>query len=109
MAVLGGHLKLYDFDNSPATSQQINGLVKLRSEYLTKRVGGSFSRGVQVTLTFDEEKYVGTGLYLFAAVLERFLGQYVSINSFTRLVVETLQRKEKLKEWPARNGQRTLL
>jgi type VI secretion system protein ImpG len=62
-----------------------------------------------VTLTFDEEKYVGAGLYLFACILERFLGQYVSINSFTRLVVETLQRKEKLKEWLARNGQRTLL
>jgi type VI secretion system protein ImpG len=102
-------LKLYDFDDSPATSQQINGLVKLRSEYLTKRVGGAFCRGVQVTLTFDEEKYVGAGLYLFACILERFLGQYVSINSFTRLVVETLQSKEKLKEWPARNGQRTLL
>lgn len=102
-------LKLYDFDDSPATRQQISGLVSLRSEYITKRVGPAFCRGVQVTLIFDEDKYVGTGLYLFATVLERFLGQYVSINSFTRLVAETVQRKEKLKEWPARNGQRILL
>lgn len=102
-------LKLYDFDNSPATSQQVNGLVQLRQEYVTKRVGPAFCRGLKITLVFDEEKYVGTGLYLFASILERFLGEYVSINSFTILAVETLQRKEKLKQWPARNGQRLLL
>ena len=102
-------LKLYDFAGSQATSQQINGLVQLRSEYLTRRVGPAFCRGVRVTLVFDEEKYVGAGLYLFASILERFLGNYVSINSFTILAVETLQRKERLKQWPARNGQRLLL
>jgi type VI secretion system protein ImpG len=102
-------LKLYDFDDSPATRQQISGLVSLGSEYITKRVGPSFCRGVQVTMTFDEDKYVGHGLYLFASILERFLGQYVSINSFTRLVAQTLQRKESLKQWPPRNGQRVLL
>jgi type VI secretion system protein ImpG len=102
-------LKLYDFDNSPATRQQISGIVGLRTERVTKRIGASFCRGLQVSVTFDEEKYVGTGLYLFASVIERFLGQYVSINSFVRMVAETLQKKERLKEWPARNGERILL
>jgi type VI secretion system protein ImpG len=102
-------LRLYDFDDSPATRQQIGGIVGVRSEHVTKRIAGSFCRGVQVTVTFDEEKYVGTGLYLFASIIERFLGQYVSINSFVKMVAETLQRKEKLKEWPPRNGERILL
>jgi type VI secretion system protein ImpG len=102
-------LKLYDFDNSPATRQQINGIVSIRSEHITKRIGSSFCRGVQVIITFDEEKYVGTGLYLFASIIERFLGQYVTINSFVRLVAQTLQRKERFKEWSPRNGQRILL
>jgi len=102
-------LKLYDFDNSPATRQQINGIVGLQSEFVTKRVGQSFCRGVQTTITFDEEKFVGTGLFLFATVLEHFLGQYVSVNSFSQLIARTLQKKERLKKWPPRNGNRILL
>jgi len=102
-------LKLYDFDNSPVTRQQISGIVSVNSRHITRRVGQSICRGVEVTLEFDEDKYVGTGLYLFASVLERFLGQYVSVNSFSQLVVRTLQKKEVLKKWPPRNGNRVLL
>ncbi len=102
-------LKLYDFDDSPVTRQQINGLVSLQSQYVTKRIGRSFCRGVQVTIQFDEDKFVGTGLYLFACVLEMFLGQYVSVNSFSQLLAKTLQKKEVLKKWPPRNGNRLLL
>ncbi|MCK5508336.1 MAG: type VI secretion system baseplate subunit TssF [Desulfobacterales bacterium] len=102
-------LKLYDFENSPATRQQINGIVSIQSQPVTKRTGQSFCRGVQVTITFDEDKFVGTGLYLFASVLERFLGQYVSINSFSQLIARTIQKKEVLKKWPPRNGNRILL
>jgi type VI secretion system protein ImpG len=102
-------LKLYDFDNSPATRQQIDGIVSLQSQHVTKRVGQSFCRGVQVTIEFDEDKFVGTGLYLFACVLERFLSQYVSVNSFSQLVAKTIQRKEALKQWPPRSGNQILL
>ena len=102
-------LKLYDFENSAATRQQINGIVSLKSEYVTKRIGQSFCRGLQVAVEFDEDKYVGTGLYLFANLLERFLGQYVSVNSFSQLVAKTIQRKEALKKWPPRSGNRVLL
>jgi type VI secretion system protein ImpG len=102
-------LKLYDFDDSPATRQQISGIAGVRSGHITKRIGQSFCRGVEVTIEFDEDKYVGTGLYLFACVLERFLGQYVSVNSFSQMVAKTLQKKEALKKWPPRNGNRILL
>ena len=102
-------LKLYDFDDSPATRQQINGIVSLRPEYATKRIGQSYCRGVQLTLEMDEDKYVGTGLYLFAGVLERFFAQYVSVNSFSQLKLKTMQNKELLKTWPPRNGNRVLL
>jgi type VI secretion system protein ImpG len=102
-------LKLYDFDNSPSTHQQIAGIVSLQTEHVTKRVGQSFCRGVRVTLLFDEDKFIGSGLYLFASVLERFLAQYVSVNSFSQLVAKTLQRKEVLKSWLPRNGNQILL
>lgn len=102
-------LKLYDFENSPSNQQQIAGIVSLQSQYVTRRVGQAFCRGVQTTITLDEDKFVGTGLMLFACVLERFLGQYVSVNSFSQLVVRTLQRKEVLRQWPPRNGNQILL
>ena len=102
-------LKLYDFDNSPATRQQINGIVALESRHVTRRVGHSFCRGMETTITFDEDKFSGAGVYLFASVLERFLGQYVSINSFSQLTIKTLQQKERLTQWPPRNGKRILL
>jgi len=81
----------------------------LESGHITKRVGQSFCRGVQVTVTFDESKYVGTGLFLFAGILEKFLGQYVSINSFSQLIAKTIQKKEALRIWPPRNGNQILL
>ena len=49
--------------------------------------GVSFARGTLVDMEFDEEQFVGGGVYLFAAVLEYFLGLYVSINSFSQLPV----------------------
>ena len=102
-------LKLYDFDNSPTTRQQIDGIVALSSQHVTKRIGQSFSRGVQVTVEFDEEKFVGTGLFLFASILERFLAQYVSVNSFSQMVVKTIQQKEIVKKWTPRSGNQALL
>ncbi len=102
-------LTLYDFDNSPATRQQINGIVSLSSRHVTRRLGQGFCRGIEVTIEFDEDKFVGTGLYLFASVLERFLAQYVSVNSFSQLVVKTIQRGAIVKKWPPRNGNQVLL
>ena len=102
-------LKLYDFDNSPSTRQQIDGIVSLSSRHVTKRIGQSFSRGVQVTVELDEDKFVGTGLYLFASILERFLALYVSVNSFSQMVVKTIQQKEFLKKWMPRSGNQALL
>ncbi|MBI9092033.1 MAG: type VI secretion system baseplate subunit TssF [Desulfobacterium sp.] len=102
-------LMLYDFDNSPATKQQISGIVRVESVHVTRRIHQSFCRGVQVTITLDENKFVGAGLYLFSSILERFLGQYVSVNSFSQLAVKTLQQKETLKLWPPRSGNQILL
>jgi type VI secretion system protein ImpG len=102
-------LTLYDFDKSPPNKQQISGIVGIQSRHVTKRVGQSFCRGVEVILEFDEDKYVGTGLYLFACILERFLGQYVTVNSFSQMVARTIQKKEPLRKWPPRNGNRILL
>jgi type VI secretion system protein ImpG len=71
--------------------------------------GVSFVRGTRVEMEMDEEQFVGGGVYLFASVLEYFLGLYASMNSFSQLVVRTPQRKEVLKQWPPRAGHTILL
>ena len=70
---------------------------------------GGFCRGIEVTIEFDEQKYVGTGVFLFACVLERFLGLYSSINSFSQLVARTRQGEARFKNWPPRAGEQPLL
>jgi type VI secretion system protein ImpG len=118
LAALQEILRLYDFsdadEGSPRAAtvrQLIDGLTGLSSRPVVGRTGGpaagGFCRGTEVTLEFDEEKYVGSGLYLFASMLERFLGLYVSVNSFTQLVAKT--RKGILKKWPPRAGEQPLL
>jgi type VI secretion system protein ImpG len=102
-------LKLYDIHDSAVTRQQIDGLESLDFSHVTMRIGRSFCRGIEIVLLFNEDKYVGSSVYLFASVLERFLAQYVSLNSFTRLVIKSIQRPQVIKAWPPRNGNRILL
>jgi len=106
-------LRLYNFTDSVYLEKQIQGIVKLDSQWHFARVvsenGIAFARGTRVEVLFDEEQFVGGGVYLFASVLEYFLGLYVSMNSFSQLVAHTQQRKEVLKEWLPRAGQSILL
>jgi len=106
-------LRLYDFSNSPVIREQINGIVDVSSRRVvgrpTSMPWNGFCRGLEVTIAFDEDKYVGVGLFLFASVLEKFLGLYASLNSFTQLVARTRQRKEPMKRWPPRAGEQILL
>ena len=106
-------LRLYNFTGSTYSEKQIEGLAGLDSRRHFARVisedGVVFARGTQVEMEFDEDQFVGGGVYLFASVLEYFLGLYVSMNSFSQLRVRTRQRKEILRQWPPRAGQKILL
>jgi type VI secretion system protein ImpG len=66
-------------------------------------------RGTEVRLVVDEENFVGTGLSLFAAVLDRFFGLYVHINSFTQLTVISSRSKQALFKCLPRNGATALV
>lgn len=106
-------LHLYNFKDTSATRNQILGIKSVESKTVVrrigKRVGAGFVRGLETTIVFDEEQFVGSGLYLFASVLERFLGVYASINSFNQLVIKTEQREGEVKRWRPRTGEQVLL
>jgi len=71
--------------------------------------GIGFARGTLVDLEVDEEQFAGAGVFLFSSVIERFLGMYTSLNSFSQLHIRTTQRKEALKKWAPRSGRKILL
>jgi type VI secretion system protein ImpG len=106
-------LRLYNFSDSADVDKQIAGIVGLSSKRHFARInsesGIAFARGTQVHMEFDEEDFAGSGVYLFAAVIDHFLGLYASLNSFSQLVVKTRQRREVLKQWPPRAGQAILM
>lgn len=106
-------LKLYNFTGSAYSEKQIDGITALSSARTFARLisenGITFARGTRVELELDEDMFTGGGVFLFASVIERFLGEYVSLNSFSQLSVRTRQRKEVVKEWPPRAGQTILM
>ena len=113
-------LRLYDFSDpesgqslASVNRQLIDGILSVTSRRVVGRTGAAtasgFCRGVEIAIEFDEQKYVGTGVFLFAGVLERFLGLYTSLNSFSQLAAKTRQREELIKKWPPRAGDLQLL
>ena len=106
-------LHLYNFDDSSVTRKQILGITGIETRKVVRKIGGrigaGFVSGLETTLTFDEEQYVGSGMFLFACVLERFLGLYASLNSFNQMVVRTVQREEIVRRFPPRAGEQELL
>ena len=106
-------LQLYNFDDSSVTRKQILGITNISSRKVVRQIGGhigaGFVRGLETTVTFDETEFVGSGMFLFASVLERFFGLYVSLNSFNQLVLRTQQREEIVKRFPPRTGEQVLL
>lgn len=103
-------LKLYDFSDSDETRKMIAGVLSVRSRRTVGRVsGGTFCRGVEVNLLFDAERFSGSGLFLFTAVLERFLGLYCTVNSFSRLIATIQGGEGEFRRWPARAGEKVLI
>ena len=106
-------LKLYDYNNTRATSQQIAGIDSIASRRKTARITGGpafgFCRGIELEITFDPEKYAGVGAFLLASVLDKFVGLYASINSFTRLSTRMRNAPEPFKVWPYRVGDQTIV
>ena len=105
-------LTLYSDSSQPTTRKQIEGLVGVASEPVIRRlpVAGPITcgRGVAISVTFDEAAFEGSGVFILGAVLDEFFAKYVSINSFTETVVQTLDRGEVVR-WPTRIGRRAVL
>lgn len=108
-SMLRDHLALYGRREDPAMRRQIDGILGVTSRPVVRRVPGrgalAVARGSRVTLTLDDASYDNARLFLFSAVVERFLSEFSSINSFTETTVKT-PGEGVVARWPARIGRR---
>jgi type VI secretion system protein ImpG len=106
-------LRLYNFSGSPFIDRQIDGISEMHTQPMAGRIGSEawrgFCRGTQVTLVFDETQYVGGSAVLFASVLHHFFALHAGVNSFTRVVMKSLQREQEWKRWAPLAGAQQVL
>lgn len=60
--------------------------------------------GTELRLEVDEAAFAGSGLLLFAQVMDRFFGECAHVNTFTRLVLVSSHSGEELIRCKARNA-----
>ena len=112
-ATLREILTLYDFRDAPETRAVIGGIVEITTQPTAARapgaIVGAICRGLEVNVTFDPSRFSGSGMFLMASVLERFVALYASANSFTQFVARAKGRKGPMKKWPPRAGRRQIL
>ncbi len=106
-------LTLYDLPQSSVSQRQIAGITALehRSARSWLRDDGhsSLVHGIEVRVTLDEDAFAGTGLHLFALVLDHFFGLYVQLNSFSQLTILSQASGKELLRCQPRSGATTLV
>ena len=89
--------------------RQIRGIADLSVRPAVRKVRledrYSVARGLEVTVTLDENAFEGQGAFLMGLMLSRFLGEYAGLNTFVETVIVSKQRGL-LKRWPPEIGGR---
>lgn len=106
-------LRLHNFTDSSHLENHIGSISRMKCSPHFALVQSDYglvpARGTHVEMELDEQQFAGGGVYLFAAVLDRFLAGYASMNSFSQLTVRTNLRKEVMRTWSPRAGTKVLL
>lgn len=103
---------LYNASRAASNQRVIDGLTSIEHRPSSAMLPGdpfpAFVRGIDIEIGVDEQAFVGVGLSLFVAVLERFFALYVHLNSFTRLRVRSSRSGEILMVCKPRSGDMVL-
>jgi type VI secretion system protein ImpG len=103
----------YIYGDAPEAEHQIDAIVSVTSRVVTRRLGNEawrgYCRGIEITLTLNDEQLIASSPILWASVLSRFFALYVHMNSFTELVLKRDKREEVWKRWPLMAGEKVLL
>ncbi|MGI4732240.1 MAG: type VI secretion system baseplate subunit TssF [Janthinobacterium lividum] len=105
--VLRDHLALYGRQDDAGLRRQVDGVLGIRSERISRRVPGldrmAIARGHRIRIRLDDAGFERSRMFLFSAVLERFLAEFASINSFTETRFTSANEGE-FAAWPPRMG-----
>ncbi len=105
--VLRDHLALYGWQDDAGLRRQIDGVLGIHSTKVARRVPGldrmAIARGHRITVRLDDAAFDKGRMFLFGAVLERFLAEFASINAFTETHFTSATEGEFAK-WPPRIG-----
>jgi type VI secretion system protein ImpG len=106
-------MRLYDLPRSTINQRVLDGMIaidyKATQAFLDGEPFATLVRGTEIRLTVDEQSFVGTGLHLFAQVLDRFFALYVHLNSFTQLKLISSRSGDVLVTCARRSGEEALL
>ncbi len=89
-----GLLRVYDFQSEQdaqralAHDRLLSGILGVQTSFEERLIRGAAVRGAAIKLELQEEHFTGEGdAYLFAAILDRFMGLYATVNAYSQLSV----------------------
>ncbi|MEO1192094.1 MAG: type VI secretion system baseplate subunit TssF [Pseudomonadota bacterium] len=99
----------YDRQAERQLNLMMSGLLGIDSQRLDWLLGGLPIRGHEIRVRMSEARFGGEAeMFLFAAVLERYLGRYANVNACYRLVAIGSDNNVEY-AWPVRIGSRPAL
>ncbi len=108
-AMLRDQLSLYGRQDDAPSRRQIDGLTTVRAKPVSRRVPGldrmAIARGQRISIKLDDGSFDRGRMFLFSAVLERFLAEFATVNSFTECHFES-PLEGAFVQWPPRLGRR---
>lgn len=107
--LLKNHLALYGRQEDPAMRAQIDGIVSVRGKPIMRRVPDlgrlAMARGLRVEIELDDGGFDQSRMFMFCAVIDRFLSEFAMVNSFTETHFRSKFQGE-VASWPPRIGRR---
>lgn len=106
-------LRLYDLPRSAINEKILAGVIAIShqstSKWMTGKPFACLARGIEITLTINEDNFVGSGLHVFSKILDQFFALYVSLNSFTQVRLMSHKSGEVLLTCQPRSGNSSLV
>jgi len=86
-------LELSNLNGSDENTKLINAIFEVNYKKVIENIVvdgiSSFCQGIEVKLIVNEKHFVGSSKHIFFSVIDQFINLYSTINSFTRLIVES--------------------
>ena len=104
-------LSRYDLPRSPTTQRLIQGIVTLEHgstrAWMPTVPFPTLMPGIAIRLGIDEQAFVGSSIYIFAQVLQRYFALNSQLNCFSQLTLLSQRSGEEILRCPERSADAT--